>query len=209
MTLPANVLAQNPPAFSDNRKQTMWIQTYSHRSFHLNDPRPEDIDCKSIVQSMTRTLRFGGHGRTYTTAQHSLHVFDLLKDEPCEIQLAGLLHDVHESLDGFGDVLKPVKMLMPLDVERWYNSHVASVNRAIAKKFGIRVGYLTCQAVKNADLIALATEKRDVMGPPYPRDWAELPDPDPNPLDISQTAIFKAAFRFLDLLEEAELIPAK
>jgi hypothetical protein len=103
------------------------IQLYDGSYFHFLEPSPVSIDV--LAHALCRVNRFSGHTRQpigYSVAQHSLNVMALL---PRELQLQGLLHDLHEAL--VGDVAAPLKMLLPdyrllerqveLDVHAWFN----------------------------------------------------------------------------------------
>jgi len=87
--------------------------------------------------------------------------------------LAGLLHDAHEVY--VGDVSTPLKQVLG---EAW-----ARVERRIEcqvrERFGVlRASVQWADQIKAADLIALATERRDLMPPGGP-DWAILAGVDP------------------------------
>lgn len=155
-----------------------WIQTLTHKCFDLGDPHPDQMDCETIAHVMAHTERFGAHADGYTLAEHSLHVHTLLALRSDEIRIAGLTHDVHEVYDGFGDVLRPAKELMPLHVREWYDGHVGRISAVVADKFGINPELYNDPLVTRSDLIALATERDHAMGGPFPREWGPLPNPD-------------------------------
>lgn len=155
-------------------------QTYSAKCFDLASPDPYVMDIGTIAHVMSVTRRFGGHcQRAYTLADHTIHVYELLHEQPREIQVVGLIHDIHEIYDGFGDVISPAKRLMPPDVRMWYDMHVSRVNIAICQFFGVDHRLLNHPEVHRADLKALATEKRDILGLANPDViWCDLPEPD-------------------------------
>jgi 5'-deoxynucleotidase YfbR-like HD superfamily hydrolase len=84
-------------------------------------------------------------------AQHSVLVSTLV---PQHYALEGLLHDAHEAF--IGDVSTPLKMLLPD-----YHGVEKAVEKAVRERFG--VPWALPWAVKHADLVALATERRDFM----------------------------------------------
>lgn len=133
------------------------------RYFDLLNPvvYPSDID--AIAHALAHTCRFAGHTREfYSVAQHSVLVASLM---PPGLELIGLLHDAAEAF--VGDVSTPLKALLPdyKEIER-------RVQYAVYKAFNLTgdsyVGTV-CQlmieenTLRKADLIALATEKRDLM----------------------------------------------
>ena len=177
-------------------KNCWWIQTFTGRAFDLSNPQPEQVCIEDIAHALANCCRYAGHSRWhYSVAQHSLLVAEIVAATDPELALTALLHDAAEAY--IGDWSSPLKALMrhavrdqeaatdleqggpftpwsPLDVEQ-------AVEHAIGKRFGVDL--LTRNPViKAADLIALATEKRDLFGP-APRDgWGdstgfEMPEP--------------------------------
>jgi hypothetical protein len=157
-----------------------WIRTYRGRSVDLMRPTPDDIDPTELAILLGRLQRFGGHCRTlYTVAEHSARV--ALLCEPA-IALCGLLHDAHEGYLGL-DMIRPLKSL--LDSQRLEECELAW-DRAVAERFGFHPYLLRCDAVKHADAVMLATEKRDVLlddtewpGLPAPHTCVVTPHPEP------------------------------
>lgn len=128
------------------------IQTSTGRFFHFDRPVVNTWDIHEIAHALSNLCRFTGHCREfYSVAQHSVLVSHIV---PPAHALAGLLHDAAEAY--VGDMASPLKMLMPQykDVERALD---AIVSRAF------RLPYPMPECVKEADLIALATEQRDLM----------------------------------------------
>jgi hypothetical protein len=157
-----------------------WIQTPNGGSFDLLVPRVEDITIENVAHQLAQINRFTGAARRpYTVAQHSCLVSRLL---PTRLRLAGLLHDAHESVTG--DWSSPLKQAVRELAPGLLEALIAPIERVFEKAFGI--DWLTeadHALIKHADLVALATEKRDLM-PPDPRPGfadstgvAELPPP--------------------------------
>jgi 5'-deoxynucleotidase YfbR-like HD superfamily hydrolase len=128
------------------------IVTYSGRSINLLDPQPELIDLKDIAHALAYLCRFNGHTRSfYSVADHSIRVAEQL---PAPLRLAGLLHDATEAY--LGDVIQPLKGLLP-----GYTVLEESMWQAIAKRFDLPL--MLPAAVKFADRVLLATERRDLI----------------------------------------------
>jgi len=103
------------------------------------------------------------------------------------MQLAALLHDASEAY--LGDMVKPLKVLLP-EFARIEDQ----VTEIIAAAFG--VDFSDYVAIKKADLVALATEKRDLM--PYSvESWDYLDGVSPLPEKIKPIGPAEAKARFL------------
>lgn len=116
--------------------------------------------------------RFGGHSLSfYSVAQHSYLVS---KNVPPEDALWGLFHDAAEAY--LPDLLKPIKGSFSVFVQNWglvdFGRLEFKVLQIIAERFNLSFSDVETlpESVKKADLILLATEKRDLMGP-SPEDW--------------------------------------
>lgn len=162
---------------SHNLRHGDWIQVHSGGSFWPLDPRPEELHIEDIAQGLSHVCRFGGQCATfYSVAQHSVFVSELCEEftgsgadsEKRRLNaLAGLLHDAPEAF--LGDVPRPVKVHLPKlqDIE-------ARLWRVCARKWGLadpQTGSpLHDEAlVRQADDVALVTEKRRIMD--HPLDW--------------------------------------
>lgn len=136
-----------------------WILTFTGKRFDLFEPTPDMICPHDIAQALGTIARFNGHTRDhYTVAQHSVLVSRLV---PKEYELVALLHDATEAY--IGDMVRPLKQHMPAfcEVE-------ARIWSAICQRFELDEELPEC--VKHADLVALATERRDLM-PEHPASW--------------------------------------
>lgn len=135
------------------------ILTATGKRFDLYEPDADLIDPRDISHSLSNLCRFNGHTREfYSVAQHCCIVADLVPEED---KLAALLHDSTEAF--VGDMVRPLKEWMHAfqDVEHW-------IWERICTRFNLD---LTLPAsVHHADLVDLATERRDLM-PPDPATW--------------------------------------
>jgi 5'-deoxynucleotidase YfbR-like HD superfamily hydrolase len=115
-------------------------------------PRVEDIWIDDIAHSLANLCRFGGHCRQfYSVAQHSVLVSRLV---PLHLAFVGLMHDATEAY--VGDMVRPLKYSLPqfLEIED-------AIWRLIARRFDLPL-HLPAE-VKEADDIALVTERRDLI----------------------------------------------
>ncbi len=134
------------------------ILTAGGRYFPLLAPSPADIHIEDIAHALSNLCRFTGHVREfYSVAQHSVLVSQIV---PPQDALAALLHDASEAY--ITDISKPLKPHLG-----GYAEIETRIMEAVLQAFGLP----TClpDSVKRADLILLATEKRDLM--PAHEDW--------------------------------------
>lgn len=169
-----------------------WIQTYSKRTFRIDHPDHRDVHLGDIAHSLASLCRFNGHtvwapegepGRCpYSVAQHSVlvsRIVERIADIHAEryaglnLPLLALLHDAHEPY--VGDVVSPMKQLLG---EVWTKIET-NAEEAVRLAFQLPLRPSELPIIKEADMIALATEARDLLAG-GPIGWAcELPDPDP------------------------------
>lgn len=178
-------------------KDQPWIQTYSGGAFPLLTPGPEHVHLRDISEALAKLCRFTGHTRwPYSVAQHSLYVADLVRAYGrIDAEPYALLHDAHEAY--VGDVATPMKRALDAlgreSAGRPTNPSASSaldrlvdpIDRAIHARFGLAWPPApdVQDIVKHCDLMALATERRDVLldGP----DW-RMPLPSPAAERIEQ-----------------------
>jgi uncharacterized protein len=155
-------------------KNNYWIQTYSGRKFSLTDPQPEDIVTEDVLISLSRINRFTGHTlkHAYTVAQHTVLVSHLVDNELFAGD--GLVHDYHEAV--IGDISSPLKAVIKEMAGLDWNDFEHKIVVVFAERFG--VDRILPPRVKHADLVSLATEKRDLLAP-EPEPWIPLPEPAP------------------------------
>lgn len=138
-----------------------WMLTFSGKQFDPIDPQPDMIDLIDIAHGLSHECRYAGQCRYfYSVAQHSVMVSQIV---PLERALEGLLHDATEAY--LKDIPRPLKALLPD-----YRSIEARVDAVIRDRFGLPAEM--SMEVKDADLVLLATERRDLM--PEGAPWASL-----------------------------------
>lgn len=130
------------------------IFTYSGKKIVVKEFKVEDISIIDIAHSLSNLCRFTGHVKDYySVAQHSVLVADHL--ETLEQKRTGLLHDATEAY--LNDLSSPIKACFKMgeykEMEDFYHG-------VINERFNLEP---ICPRIKQADLEALFTEKRDVL----------------------------------------------
>lgn len=177
-----------------------WIQTFSGKAFDLVDPQPDMIDINDIAHSLSNICRFTGHTkRHWSVAHHSVFVVGIMlyasgmnNSFDKNTVLQGLLHDATEAY--VGDMSSPLKELCPD-----YRAIEKRVWAAIAAKYGVPEEM--DPRVKNADIVALLSERRDLMREserewsPYFNQFKALTHPYINPLQIIKSVNIARTFK--------------
>ena len=141
---------------------TPYVSTFLGNRFYPLVPCIDHVAIEDIAHGLAYQCRFNGQtSQFYSVAQHSLIVASLV---PTNLRLAALLHDAAEAY--LGDMVKPLKVLLPA-----FAAIEDQVSAIIAEAFGI--DFADYAPIKRADLIALATEKRDLM-PHSAERWSYL-----------------------------------
>lgn len=126
-------------------------------------PDATGLPITDIALCLASQPRWGGAARPwYSVAEHSVMVSRLV---PEPLAYAALMHDCEEFL---GDWPSPVKVMLGRD---YVKSHIKPVKDALRRRFGFDD---ESPVIKQADLISMATELRDLL-PPAWVDWGHLP----------------------------------
>ena len=190
---------QSRKGFGSHMTHEPWLRTFTGRSVHILNPRPEEICIQDIAHALANTCRFGGHTPVfYSVADHSLLVSELV---PESLALWGLLHDASEAY--LHDLTRPLKRVLdsagPQDVTR-YAELERRMMAAVCSRFGLPEEMPSL--VKAADNTVLATEFRDLFDEPISNciRWAGA-----EPMRRSITPVRPDAARDLFLLRFEEL----
>lgn len=172
-----------------------WIVTASGQELDLRHPQPDSLTIDAIAHSLAQLVRFNGHAcRPYSVAEHSLLVCEIVERTlPADVHglLAALMHDAHESITG--DLHTPGKREVG---EPWFafeRRHEGYVRTCYALH-GATVKHR--QTIKQADVIALATERAQLL-PAHTRPWEVLEGVPPvNWVDLMEPG--RAAMTWID-----------
>lgn len=155
-----------------------WMLTATATAFELGRPRAGEVQLADIAHQLALINRFNGATtRPYSVAEHSLLVAEIFERQlgmanPAA-RLAALMHDAHECY--LGDITSPVKRHLGEECRVLE----ASLERAVQERYGLRTAAAAYRRqIRDADLIALATERRDLM-PPHPGHWPGLDGVEP------------------------------
>lgn len=144
--------------------------------YHLDRPNQAVIRPQVVAHAGAQINRYTGHcSRPYSINEHQLLVADI-----CERELgldvhgvfAALNHDSHEIVTN--DMHSPGKRVIGAPWEAFEDRHAYVFATAFAMHTSLAVHRA---AIKRADLIAMATEVRDLMphhGPAAEAEWACL-----------------------------------
>lgn len=162
------------------------IKTVTGRYFDFVDLESNHVTIQDVAKGLSNCCRFSGQiEEFYSVAQHSVLVSYFVTPE---FALAGLLHDSAEAY--IHDISAPLKQLLPD-----YRAIEHRVDEFLMSHFGVRWDNAT---VKAADLVALATEKRDLIhaddGTDY---WSVIDGVKPDPILIRPWAPKYARREFL------------
>ena len=163
------------------------VSTKSGRRVSLLNPSPSQIVIGDIAHGLAHQCRFNGQtNKFYSVAQHSVLVASIL---PRELRLAGLLHDASEAY--LGDVVQPLKDLLPE-----YQAIEENFCKVLGMRFGVNLQHN--DAIRHADLVVLATERRDLM-PMDMADWSSIAGITPMSRTIKPMSPEAASAQFMEM----------
>ena len=163
------------------------VSTKSGRRVALLNPSPSQIVIGDIAHGLAHQCRFNGQtSKFYSVAQHSVLVATIL---PRELRLAGLLHDASEAY--LGDVVQPLKDLLPE-----YQAIEENFCKVLGMRFGVNLQHN--DAIRHADLVVLATERRDLM-PMDMADWSSIAGITPMSRSIKPKSPEAASAQFMEM----------
>lgn len=144
------------------------IRLMSGEYFDFVNPDPATIRISDIAYALAMTCRFGGHvPGFYSVAEHSVNAMSLAVKDNVSIEqaLAILFHDAAEAF--IGDVVKPLKALLP-----GFTEIEGRVEKAIEERFQISFAE-HADIIHLYDLQMLKAEKR-ILFPKDEHDWHGL-----------------------------------
>ncbi|UOD29901.1 hydrolase [Massilia violaceinigra] len=154
----------------------------------LLTPDATGLPITDIALCLASQPRWGGAARPwYSVAEHSVMSSRLV---PPALAYAALMHDCEEFL---GDWPSPVKVMLGRE---YVKQRVHPIKNALRQQFGFNDDV---PAIKEADLVCMATELRDLL-PAAWIDWGHLPPP--HPARIIPVGPDRAYTLFLDRFEE-------
>lgn len=144
------------------------ILTASGFVLDLTSPDATGLPVEDVARALAYQPRWcGATKQFYSVAEHSVMVSRLV---PEQLAFHALWHDAIEFIQG--DWPSPLKVYLGRDN---INRKLAPIEEALSRRFGFD---MHLAEVKKADLVAMATELRDLL-PGAWMDWGHLPEPVP------------------------------
>ena len=132
-----------------------WLDTPSGR-FEFAHPEKYRFTIEEIAHGLSHLCRFGGLGKWYSVAEHSVHVSRLLDGDD---RIVGLLHDAHEPYTG-GDIARPIKLSFGSDeFLRLLRMTQAEIERQL-----LGTSAMDIAGLKAADQTMLVIEAYTILG---------------------------------------------
>jgi hypothetical protein len=139
-----------------------WIVLADGHEASMAYPDIAAIEAPRLAHALAQINRFNGHAmRPYSVAEHSLLVADIaerLLGLDVHGQMAALVHDFHEAITG--DLSTPAKA----QVGQPWRSFEGGFAHLTARRFRVCTATISNRdAIRHADLLALATERAQLM----------------------------------------------
>lgn len=174
-----------------------FIVTAEGAELDLRNPAPGHITAYDIAWALSQENRFLRCVRPYSVAEHSLLVCEIAERElglDVHGLMAALFHDAHEAYtrDMFGPAKSIINELAVVGNvwHRWESRWQSLVARSFAL---ITANLVHAEAIHRADMMALATERRDLM-PRSASPWPCLEGIEP----VSWVHLYSAERRQMD-----------
>lgn len=158
------------------------IESLRGREIDLLRPTPADVDFREIADTLAQISHYNGAAlKPLSVAYHTLIVCDAAPDP---IKPWALLHECHEAR--LGNIAPPVQkalielghhysLVEPSALEIAITELIHLHSDAIHRAAGLPLPSIKrCEAIHRANLVALATERRDFLGPGARRWAAEI-----------------------------------
>lgn len=178
------------------------ICTFSGYYVNPLELEPLQIDPTDVAHALSNQCRFSGHtSEFYSVAEHSVRVAKWLDSigQPTGVVKWGLLHDASEAY--LVDIPRPLKVHPYFG--KAYRGAEGRAMRAVCVAFGLDpTNGVMPDIVKTADVLLLATERRDLMPPGV--EWESLAGVEPLEDVIHTWSPKKARERFSSMLAELE-----
>lgn len=173
------------------------VLTASGFVLDLTKPDATGLPVEDVARALAYQPRWcGATKHFYSVAEHSVMVSRLV---PEALAYDALWHDAIEFIQG--DWPSPLKLYLGRDE---INRKLAPIEEALARRFGFR---LHLAEVKKADLVAMATELRDLL-PNAWMEWGHLPPPIPETIHAvgpeQAFLLFKARYEEIKHLARPE-----
>jgi hypothetical protein len=149
-----------------------WIETFTGKRFNVMQPKAEDICIEDVAHALALQCRFNGHSRVpLSIAEHCVRVSWLVEKlgGTFEERKWGLCHDAGEAF--LGDLPRPIKH--GTQAGFLFGSLEDGIMLAVCERFGLPPDEPLI--VREADMVMLATERRDLMI--QIDGWGDLPEP--------------------------------
>ncbi len=169
-----------PSDLPTSDRGALFMRTHSGKHFHPFAPNKADFTFDDICFALARINRFGGHCERYSVAEHSVLVATIVDQhfKRPDLIAEALYHDAPEAF--YGDVVSPLQRGLP-DFKQAYAYGEAIIFDALGLPAKLHA------VTREADMLALALEARDLIGVANPREEWNLPvDPLLAPMWIAE-----------------------